>query len=247
MLRKCPTCGSRSLRRSKRHLSEREWPHSFLAPYRCRDCAERFLVISTKSYFLGGLAIAAIAAVILGRHARSILQDSASAPEVSVSAPGAAKDSVKRVETHNPLPEYTLAEVYAQGDAIAKNTAETWKMLEGAAGNGSPAAQYQIGAALREGRGVVQDYERAFHWLQLSAENGNVRAQFELGQMYRAGQGIAVDNVKAYTWFNLSAAGGNPDAIRARDAMLPLLTRSEITEAQRLARRWTEGQSTAAH
>jgi TPR repeat protein len=109
--------------------------------------------------------------------------------------------------------------------------------LERAAEHGNAEAQYEMGMALREGRDVVQNYEGAFKWLQLAAENGNARAQFEFGYMYRLGMGIAVDNFKAYVWFNLAAARGNADAVRARDAVLPLLSRSEVVEAQNEALR----------
>jgi uncharacterized protein len=241
MFRKCPGCGSHNVRRSKRHVLEKKWPRKLLSPYRCRVCEQRFLVFSTTSYYLGGIVGLAIAVGIIGWPAFAILHNLRPGAELAAPAPKAVEDATELAENPRPLSEYTLAHMYAPGDGVPRNEREGHKWLERAAENGSPEAQYEIGMALREGRDVVQDYESALNWLQRAAASGNVRAQFELGHMYRMGLGIPIDNVKAYTWFNLAAAAGHVEAVLARNAILTLLSRSEVVEAQREARRWSEG------
>jgi TPR repeat protein len=231
------------VRRSKHEVSEMAWQRRFLSPYRCRDCNTRFLGLSTKIYYLSAVAGLAIVAGTLGWHATAILERPRPSPELAASTLKTIADTTKLAEEKDPLAEYALAQMYARGDGVPKNKLEAGTWLERAAEHGSSEAQYDIGMALREGRDVVQDYEGALKWLQLAAENDNPRAQFELGHMYRVGMGIPVDVVKAYTWFNLAAARGNTDADRARTAVLPLLSRSEVIEAQREARRWSEARA----
>jgi hypothetical protein len=50
---------------------------------------------------------------------------------------------------------------------------------------------------------------------------------------------MAGDIVKAYVWLNVAAAQGVGGAASARDAVLPLLTATELQEAQAEARRFS--------
>jgi hypothetical protein len=229
------------VRRSKRHVHEKKWPQKLLSPYRCRVCQRRFSVFSSKSYYLGGIIALAIAVGIVGWGALGPMPDPGPGPELAIPATQTVARATKPGEKPVPPPKDPLVQAHTQGDDVPPPGEETKKWLERAAENGSPEAQYEIGMALRVGRLVVQDYEAALNWLQRSATSGNVRAQFELGHMYRMGQGTPVDNVKAYVWFNLAAAAGHIEAILARNAVLTLLTRSEVAEAQREARQWSEG------
>jgi hypothetical protein len=237
MIGNCPNCGSRNVRRSKRLASELTWRRNFFAPYYCRDCKRRFLAVSTNTYYLGALIGLAIAVGIIGWYAFTLPAYPPPGPEVASPAQKDVSETVRLAENNDPVAEYTLAQMYAHGDGVPRNEVEARAWLERAAEHGNAEAQYEMGMALREGRDVVQDYEGAFKWLQLAAENGNARAQYEFGYMYRLGMGMPVDNFKAYVWFNLAAARGNTDAVRARDAVLPLLSRSEVVEAQNEARR----------
>jgi TPR repeat protein len=49
------------------------------------------------------------------------------------------------------------------------------------------------------------------------------------------------DLIEAHKWFNLAAMRGDADAVAARAEVADLLTRSEIAEAQRRARRHLNG------
>lgn len=67
---------------------------------------------------------------------------------------------------------------------------------------------------------------------------GGADALFELGLMYSAGRDVDVDLVVAHKWFNLAALRGNEAAKSYRMEIARDLTRSEVSKAQRLARRW---------
>src|SRR5438132_5517800 len=63
-LRTCPGCGSLNVRRSSVRVFDVSARHYFLSPYRCRDCRERFWVVSRRAFYLiGFLGVAAVAVV----------------------------------------------------------------------------------------------------------------------------------------------------------------------------------------
>jgi hypothetical protein len=63
--RRCPHCGSGNVRRSGRLDSEAR-AYLFHSPYRCRDCEQRFWVVSRKAlYGVGaGCAVFALGVII---------------------------------------------------------------------------------------------------------------------------------------------------------------------------------------
>jgi len=56
--------------------------------------------------------------------------------------------------------------------------------------------------------------------------------------MYFRGRGVPQDYVSAHMWMNLSAAAGDKEAAKSRDIIAALMTRTQIAEAQKLAREW---------
>ncbi len=58
--------------------------------------------------------------------------------------------------------------------------------------------------------------------------------------MYALGDGVPQDDVLAYMWLNLSAAQGQENAQAAKEILVPLMTREQIAEAQRMSREWLE-------
>ena len=73
----------------------------------------------------------------------------------------------------------------------------------------------------------------------LLAEAGENVAQFQLGLLYSTGQkGAPLDYVAAHKWLNLSALRGNDEAKRLRSELADVMSRDEISEAQRQAREW---------
>ena len=238
--RKCPGCGSRNVRRSKRIVSEMTWNRNFISPYRCHDCEKRFSRISKNTYYLAGIVALAIGAGLFVWSEFEILDYRYPKSEPKVTSLKTVADTTKLAQKQDPVAEYTLAQIYAQGDGVPKDDAQARKWLKLAAEHGNPEAEYEMGMALREGRDVIQDYDAALKWFIRAAETGNARAQFELGHMYRVGMGVPIDNVKAYMWFNLSARQGYEDADRARVLAARMMTPQEIAQGQRLAREWRD-------
>ncbi len=235
---KCPSCNRYNARRSTVRTSEITLRHIFLSPYRCRDCRTRFWVLSRHSYRLGGFLAVVAALGLLVWYADMLFEMPQGQPAAmaATNAPPLA-DLQKLANANDPVAEYELARMHANGDGVPKNLREELKWLERAAQHGNVQAQYEYGVALRDGRGTVQDYEAARKWIQLAAEGNNGNAQLALGVIYRSGLGVPIDDVKAYVWLNVAAAQGVPGATTARDSVLPHLTSVQLQEAQSEARR----------
>ncbi|GAC06207.1 hypothetical protein GAGA_3373 [Paraglaciecola agarilytica NO2] len=112
--------------------------------------------------------------------------------------------------------------------------------FERAAKQGNASAQKNLGSMYEIGEGVPLDHKAAVTWYERAAEQGNTAAQISLGVMYARGEGLLQDYVKAHMWFNIAAANGVSDATVARTKMAELMVPSQIQEAQKLAREWTE-------
>jgi TPR repeat protein len=240
MSAKCPACKSFNVRRSSILPAELSSHPRLRSPYRCRDCGERFWVLSRRAHwFIGFAAIALVAGTVAWNGAgppdergRQSVQAQPVASEFA--------DTLKRAQASDPVAEFRLSQMYAHGNGVAEDKKEARNWLQRSAEHGNTDAQLELGNALREGLGGVQDYGRAAMWLQQAAENGNADAQYSLGLMYRWGMGVAPDLAKAYIWFNLAAAQGVTGAEPQRDAALRLLTPSQVAAAQAEASRLSE-------
>ncbi len=59
--------------------------------------------------------------------------------------------------------------------------------------------------------------------------------------MYREGRGVSQDYAQAYMWFTVSAGRGDTDAAEAaRERVTNLMNPDQISEAERLVRKWLE-------
>lgn len=63
-------------------------------------------------------------------------------------------------------------------------------------------------------------------------------ALLALGLQYSAGRGVAADLVEAHKWFNLAAMQGSAAARTYRMELAQEMSRTQIANAQRLAREW---------
>jgi TPR repeat protein len=71
------------------------------------------------------------------------------------------------------------------------------------------------------------------------AAAGENEAIYELGVAYSTGShGVNCDLVEAHKWFNIAAASGHEEAALCRADIAREMSRMEIAEAQREARRW---------
>ncbi len=96
--------------------------------------------------------------------------------------------------------------------------------------------QYNLGNMYANGEGVAQDDAAAVKWFRMAAEQGYANAQFNLGLMYAKGRGVVQDYLLSHMWGNLAAKNGNDKAIELRDAIAKIISPSDISKAQAMAR-----------
>ena len=135
-------------------------------------------------------------------------------------------------EQGNAIAQFNLGILYGNGQGVPQDYAEAAKWYRLAAEQGLAEAQYNLGVSYDIGPGVPQDYAEAAKWYRLAAEQGLAEAQYNLGVLYDIGRGVPKDYVLAYMWLNLG--GASPPFVKY------LMTPSDISMAQRMAREWLE-------
>jgi TPR repeat protein len=132
---------------------------------------------------------------------------------------------------------HTLVQLFNTNPGQPQSTPNI-KQLQQSAEQGDPNAEYLLGLAYDVGVGAPQDFAEAGSWYRKAADQGHAGAQFNLGHLYADGRGVPQDFVQAHMWLNLAAAGSQPGARNERELVAKKMTRSQITEALRLAREW---------
>ena len=130
-----------------------------------------------------------------------------------------------------------LGWMYERGVGVTQDYAEAVKWYRKAAEQGHAGAQFFLGEKYRLGDGVTEDYAEALKWYRKAAEQGDADAQNNLGWMYKRGEGVLQDTIAAHMWFNIAAANGNNAAVKNRDTLAKELTKADIIEAQKRAKR----------
>lgn len=163
------------------------------------------------------------------------LQDGLTATEADEAVTGLEKlrklalqgDSVAQLE---------LAIIYAEGNSVIKDDAESLRLFRLAADKGNATAQGYLGMFYSEGDRVTKDDVEGVRWFRLAANQGDSAAQLALSGMYFAGRGVPRDPVTALMWMNIADANGNETAADHRDILEQPMTAEEILEATRRAK-----------
>ena len=242
MQRRCPNCGSFSVRRSRTEEDDDDARRSFQARYRCRSCRSLFWAVSTEGFRLAIVAsvVAALCVFAIGTFVVVNFigePHEGSSPETAQTQAAIGKAGLDGFDT-----EPVSVGRGGARDADVLNDADQMASLERAAEDGDLDAQYALGTTLLSGQWGAQGNKHAAVWLQRAAERGNGLAQLQLGRLYRSGVGVQEDHVKAYIWLDLAAAQGVSGADMARDAVATQLTKAEISKARAESQRITERQ-----
>ncbi|GHG37056.1 tetratricopeptide repeat protein [Streptomyces zaomyceticus] len=134
---------------------------------------------------------------------------------------------------------FNLSVNYYNGIGVRRNFREFSHWLKKSAELGIPEACAVLADQLAE-RG---NQTEALNWYVKAAESGHAAAMFAAGVRFRDGAGTDPDPVQAVRWFLSMLDRGNGDGIHEAIAMAPSMTRTQIIEAGRLARRESEAQS----
>lgn len=96
---------------------------------------------------------------------------------------------------------------------------------------------------------MPKDASIAAKWFIKAASQGLQSGQLSITSLYATGDGVEQDKVLTYAWANLAAANpqGNADmtgrATKARFLLEQVMSRVEISEAQRISSSWKLGQT----
>lgn len=74
--------------------------------------------------------------------------------------------------------------------------------------------------------------------IEFAAQGGQPDALLQLGLIYCTGREGVVDLIEAHKWFNLAAIRGNAEAKQYRAELAREMSKAEIAEAQKKARKW---------
>ena len=148
----------------------------------------------------------------------------------------AAKWMRKAADQGDALAQTILGGFYDDGDGVAKDAIEAAKWVRKAAEQGDAAGQSSLGFRYYNGNGVTKDFVEAVKWYRKAAEQGDVIGQCNLGNCYAKGEGAIQDFVEAHKWLNLASAHGGELPKRNLAHVEQIMTREQISEAQRLAR-----------
>ncbi len=122
-----------------------------------------------------------------------------------------------------------LANLYEQGQGVARDPVAAAAWLTKAAELDDPRAQVSLGLAYETGQGVARAPRTAAAWFRRAAEQGDTTAQFNLGVMLATayGEGLAASTPEqrreAMAWLDRAVQGGEREA----EDMLNLLRAAE--------------------
>ncbi len=132
--------------------------------------------------------------------------------------------------------QYSLGDMYYDGEGVEQNFKEAAKWTRKAADQGHATAQFNLGMMYERSQGVEKDDKEAVKWYLKSAEQGDAIAQMALGRMYYLGKGVEQDYVTAYAWSNIAAANGDEMGKLIKGNTAKKMTPAQIIKAEALAK-----------
>lgn len=123
---------------------------------------------------------------------------------------GASTQYRSAAEAGSPRGQYMLGRMYAGGQGIPENQAESVRWVRMAADSGYPAADFELGIRHLTGDGVVADPGQAVRHFQAAAGNGHELSMYNLGFVHALGVGVPQDLSEALRWFRMASDAGFP-------------------------------------
>ncbi|WP_420427476.1 tetratricopeptide repeat protein [Algiphilus sp.] len=111
-----------------------------------------------------------------------------------------------------------LANLYVQGQGVARDLVAAAAWYRRAAEAGDPVAQVHLGEAYEAGSGVARDNQAAARWFREAAAQGDAQGAFNLGVMLATDFGAGLEHsshaqrVAALEWLAQAAEAGHREA-----------------------------------
>jgi TPR repeat protein len=114
---------------------------------------------------------------------------------------------LKKARIGDPVAQYDVALMYANGAGITKNLEQALHWTRLAAEKGHVSAQYLLARSYQQGSGTDKDPLRALSWYQRAAERGNEKATLKLATLF-----LEPQNEIAFKYALDAAKAGLPQA-----------------------------------
>lgn len=206
----CPICHGTHCRQSRWHSKQEKQGAEGFRPYRCDDCAHRFLAPND----------ATLERTLINGAAGIMLVIGALSAAVIWSGLGDA-----------PADEYVEPDLTLTTEQLAEDV----ELLRTAAANGHVGAMVQLGRDLASGEKIPKNVKQAAEWIRLAASTGDAEGMFELGRFYRDGIGLTQNSVRAYVWFSRAAGAHHRKALEERAELARAMSAEKLKEARHLA------------
>jgi len=109
--------------------------------------------------------------------------------------------------------QYTLGNMYFDGDGVTQNYKQAYNWYMQSAKQGNEYAQFFIGYMYKQGNGIEKDETKSFKWFQQAALSNHPGAQSALGYIFLHGEkNIPQDFILSRKWFKSAAEQGYPGA-----------------------------------
>lgn len=209
-----------------------------MAPYRCEDCAHRFIGPEPRHLSIGRLTVAASIVIVVGFALAMLLLTPEAAEHddelmLAAEVSPISGETLEAAEAGDPDAAYRVGKSLLLDATVDKRKgAEALEWFTRAANSGHSGAMIQLGRMYRTGIGALQNFSGAADWIRKAAEQGDADGMLELGRLYRDGVGMDQDYVKAYIWFNRAAALLNMEAAREREVVARKLNAEQLSAAQ---------------
>lgn len=243
----CSHCHSSNVRKSKwvSQLEKNSYPKG--APYRCLDCAKRFIgnqdftdltqrkFTPTQLWLAAGLLLLALL-ILFFIFEKGVSQPTPQSGSALLISAANNSTRMKAAEQGDAQAQFEVAQALLQTtDGNPEETIAAVNWLHKSAGSGNTNAMVLLGRLSKSGIGVLQNYAQSLEWIQAAANKGNPEGMLELGRLYRDGIAVAKDTVQAYIWLNRAAALHNRTAAQERDLVAGTLSAEKLKEAQSLS------------
>ncbi|HQW21264.1 MAG TPA: tetratricopeptide repeat protein [Rhodocyclaceae bacterium] len=235
---KCPACNGTHYRQSNWHSKEEKLRSDGYRPYRCDDCANRFL--AARSASVERTLINSAAGVLLVLGALTVAElwlgsyDDPTTEGVVLASMANSEESAAEHQGDIVM-QHRTGKTVSDPKAPPESPADKIDRLRKAAEDGHAESMVQLGRLLATGEKIPKDVGQAAKWVQLAASTGYPEGMFELGRFYRDGMGLAQNSVRAYVWFSRAAAANHLDAMQERDDLVLTMSDEKLKEARRLS------------
>ena len=145
----------------------------------------------------------------------------------------------------NPIAQFQLGVMHADGRGVSQDPVMAVKFLRAAAEQGYAPAQSSMGIMSAFGKGIKQNDQAATEWFKKAALQGYGSAQVSLGLSYEDGLGIVKNLGEAVKWYRKAAQQGVPEG--QYSLALMYIQGLGVTKNEAQARFWLQKAAKQGH